>query len=45
LHEFRFIALGVSILDAQDHRAALVTSEKPIKQSGTRASHVEIACR
>jgi hypothetical protein len=43
LNEFGLVALGVGILDTQDHGAALVTGEQPVKQGGARAAYVEIA--
>ncbi len=45
LDEFRLVALGVSILDAQDHGATLMASKKPVEQSGARAADVQIASR
>ncbi len=43
LDEFGLVALGVGILDAQDHGAALMASEEPVEESGARAAYVEIA--
>src|SRR5271166_4426101 len=38
----RFTPFEVSVLDAQDHSAALLAGEKPIKQSGTGVADVQL---
>ena len=43
--QFRAVALDIGVLDAQQHRAALVPGKKPVEQRGARAAHVEIAGR
>ena len=46
-NEFRLVALGVSVLNAQDHFAAIVgsfaSSVKPVEQRGARSAHVQVA--
>src|SRR6185369_9836079 len=37
-------ALEVGVFNAQDKRAAVMTSEQPVKQRGTGAAYVQIAC-
>src|SRR4030095_5789505 len=41
--EFGLVALGVGILDAEDHGAPLAAGEKPVKQGRARAPYMEIA--
>jgi hypothetical protein len=43
LNRFRRGALAVSILDAKDHFAAMVTGKKVIEQRGAGAADMEIA--
>lgn len=43
LDEFGLVALGVGILDAKDHGAALLAGVEPVEESGAGAADVEIA--
>ena len=43
LNEFGLVALGVRVLDAQNHHAAVVPREKPVEQGSARSANVQIA--
>src|SRR5438128_7335138 len=43
VYQFRFIALGVGVLNAQDHRAVIAPGEKPVEERGAGAAHMQIA--
>src|SRR4029077_1659943 len=43
LNEFRLVALGVGVFDAEDHGAVLLNGIEPVEQGGAGAADVEVA--
>ena len=43
--EFRLVALGVGVFDAEDHGAALLARKQPVKQRRSRSSDVQVSGR